>query len=65
VIDGTPLFSSTDKYASGTGWPAFTKPIDENFLTEESDESLFMERTEIKAGNNHLGHVFEDGPESE
>jgi methionine-R-sulfoxide reductase/methionine-S-sulfoxide reductase len=65
VIDGTPLFSSTDKYESGTGWPAFTKPIDDNFLTEEVDDSLFMERTEIKAWDNHLGHVFTDGPESE
>jgi methionine-R-sulfoxide reductase len=65
VIDGTPLFSSTDKYESWTGWPAFTKPIDDNFLTEETDNSLFMERTEIKAWDNHLGHVFTDGPESE
>jgi peptide methionine sulfoxide reductase msrA/msrB len=65
VIDGTALFSSTDKFESGTGWPAFTKPIDENFIEEETDDSLFMERVEIKAGNNHLGHVFEDGPEGE
>lgn len=65
VIDGTPLFSSTDKYASGTGWPAFTKPIDENFIEEEADYSLFVERVEVKAWNNHLGHVFEDGPSSE
>lgn len=65
VIDGTALFSSTDKFESGTGWPAFTKPIDANFIEEEIDNSLFMERVEIKAWDNHLGHVFEDGPESE
>ena len=65
VIDGTPLFSSTDKYDSGSGWPAFTRPIDENFIDEEVDNSLFMERVEIKAWDNHLGHVFEDGPASE
>ena len=65
VIDGTALFSSTDKYASGTGWPAFTKPIDENFIEKEADDSLFMERVEVKTDKSHLGHVFEDGPESE
>jgi len=65
VIDGTALFSSTDKYASGTGWPAFTKPIDANFIEEETDDSLLMERVEVKTDKSHLGHVFEDGPESE
>lgn len=62
IVDRTALFSSTDKFESGTGWPAFTKPIDENFLTEENDYSLFWKRTEIKSGSSHLWHVFEDGP---
>ena len=65
IIDGTPLFSSTDKFDSGTGWPAFTRPIDENFIAESEDNSHFMTRTEISSEKSHLGHVFEDGPESE
>ncbi|MCP4523521.1 MAG: peptide-methionine (R)-S-oxide reductase MsrB [Candidatus Gracilibacteria bacterium] len=65
VLDGTALFSSTDKFDSGTGWPSFTKPIDENFISEEEDNSLGLDRTEIKAGENHLGHVFNDGPSEE
>ena len=64
IIDGTPLFSSTDKYNSGTGWPSFTKPINQDAVTEHVDTSLFMERTEVKAAvtDSHLGHVFPDGP---
>lgn len=65
VIDGTALFSSTDKFESGTGWPAFTRPIDTNFIEEEVDDSRLMERVEVKTEKSHLGHVFEDGPESE
>ncbi len=64
VISGEPLFSSKDKYDSGTGWPSFTKPIRKESLEERTDRELFMERTEIrsKAGDSHLGHVFDDGP---
>lgn len=64
IISGEPLFSSTDKYDSGTGWPSFTRPIDENFLTEKVDISHSMVRTEVKSqkSNSHLGHVFNDGP---
>lgn len=64
VVTGEPLFSSLDKYDSGTGWPSFTKPIDESNVTTKTDRKLFMERTEVrsKAGNCHLGHVFDDGP---
>ena len=62
IIDWTPLFSSTDKFDSGTGWPSFTKPIDENFVNEKEDNSLFSKRTEIKSDKSHLWHVFEDGP---
>ncbi|MCP4523319.1 MAG: peptide-methionine (R)-S-oxide reductase MsrB [Candidatus Gracilibacteria bacterium] len=65
VLDSTALFSSTDKFDSGTGWPSFTKPIDENFISEEEDNSLLRSRIEIKAGDNHLGHVFNDGPSKE
>lgn len=65
VIDGTPLFSSTDKYDSGTGWPSFTKPIDDNFILEEEDYSLDTKRTEIKSWKSHLGHIFNDGPENQ
>ena len=64
IVSGRPLFSSLDKYDSGTGWPSFTKPIDESAVTTESDASLFMVRTEVRssAADSHLGHVFEDGP---
>ncbi|MBL6664536.1 MAG: bifunctional methionine sulfoxide reductase B/A protein [Rickettsiales bacterium] len=64
VITGDPLFSSTDKFDSGTGWPSFTKPIDDNVLNETSDTTHGMTRTEIKSSssNSHLGHVFDDGP---
>lgn len=63
IIDKTPLFSSTDKFDSGTGWPSFTKPIDENFIDEQEDNSYFMTRTEVKTSSSHLWHVFEDWPE--
>ncbi|MDD2907009.1 MAG: peptide-methionine (R)-S-oxide reductase MsrB [Candidatus Gracilibacteria bacterium] len=67
VVDGTPLFSSLDKYDSGTGWPSFSRPIDEAILDTETDNSLFMQRTEVKGKNSdsHLGHVFDDGPQEE
>jgi methionine-R-sulfoxide reductase len=64
VISGEPLFSSLDKYDSGTGWPSFTQPLEpENILTH-TDHKLFMSRTEVrsKQAGSHLGHVFEDGP---
>jgi len=64
IVDGTPLFSSTDKYDSGTGWPSFSQPIDDAHVSEHSDTKLFMTRTEVrsKRADSHLGHVFPDGP---
>lgn len=64
VVTGEPLFSSLDKFDSGTGWPSFTKPIDGTQLTEKSDTEYGMIRTEVKSksGDSHLGHVFPDGP---
>lgn len=64
IVDGTPLFVSTDKFDSGCGWPAFSKPIDESLLTELADNSYGMRRVEVrsKKANSHLGHVFPDGP---
>ena len=64
VISGKPLFSSLDKFDSGTGWPSFTQPLSKDEITEKSDHSAFMERTEVrsKTANSHLGHVFDDGP---
>lgn len=64
VVTGEPLFSSRDKYDSGTGWPSFTKPIAEDRLTTKTDHKLFQVRTEVrsKLGDIHLGHVFPDGP---
>jgi peptide methionine sulfoxide reductase msrA/msrB len=64
IVSGEPLFSSKDKFDSGTGWPSFTKPVDAANVVEKSDKSLFMVRTEVrsKKGNSHLGHVFNDGP---
>jgi len=64
VVSGEPLFSSIDKFDSGTGWPSFTKPIEPENLKEKEDKSLLMSRTEVKSkkGDSHLGHVFPDGP---
>ena len=64
IVSGEPLFSSTDKFRSGTGWPSFTKPIDQASIIEHEDRSLFMVRTEVRSMNadSHLGHVFNDGP---
>jgi peptide methionine sulfoxide reductase msrA/msrB len=64
VTTGEPLFSSLDKYDSGSGWPSFTKPIENNHLTLKPDRKLGVERTEVrsKIGDSHLGHVFDDGP---
>ena len=65
LISGEALFASTDKFESGTGWPSFTKPIDPAHVVEKTDQTLFMERTEVrsKKGDAHLGHVFDDGPQ--
>lgn len=64
IVSGEPLFISSDKFNSGTGWPSFTKPIDEGKIILKKDTSHFMVRTEVrsKKGDSHLGHVFEDGP---
>jgi methionine-R-sulfoxide reductase len=64
LITGEPLFSSLDKFDSGTGWPSFTKPISEDKVVEKRDSSHGMERTEVrsKASDSHLGHIFDDGP---
>ncbi len=64
VVSGEPLFSSLDKFKSGTGWPSFTKPLEPGNIVENVDRSFFMTRTEIKSknGDSHLGHVFNDGP---
>lgn len=64
ILSGEPLFSSTDKYNSGSGWPSFTKPITDKTIVEKTDKSLFMTRIEVRSkyGDNHLGHVFDDGP---
>ena len=64
IVSGEPLFSSNDKYYSGCGWPAFTKPIEKQQVTEHFDASHGMRRVEVrsKEANSHLGHVFPDGP---
>ena len=65
VVTGEPLFSSTDKFESGCGWPSFSKPINPEVVKYKEDTTYGMDRTEVrsKSGNSHLGHVFEDGPE--
>jgi methionine-R-sulfoxide reductase len=65
VATGEPLFSSIDKYDSGTGWPSFTKPIKDDVLESKVDHKLGMPRTEVRSsgGDSHLGHVFDDGPQ--
>jgi len=64
VVSGQPLFSSTDKYDSGTGWPSFTKPIVADAVRTKTDRALWMSRTEVRStgADSHLGHVFGDGP---
>ncbi|MBU1931063.1 peptide-methionine (S)-S-oxide reductase MsrA [Candidatus Micrarchaeota archaeon] len=65
VVSGEPLFSSLDKFKSGTGWPSFTKPLEPVNVKEKEDNSLLTKRTEVRSkhGDSHLGHVFEDGPD--
>jgi peptide methionine sulfoxide reductase msrA/msrB len=65
IVSGEPLFSSLDKYKSGTGWPSFTRPLEPDNIVEREDRSLFSTRTEVRSkhGDSHLGHVFNDGPE--
>ena len=64
VVSGEPLFSSLDKYDSGTGWPSFTKPLEPDNVRYEKDHTFFMVRTEVRSAHadSHLGHVFDDGP---
>jgi peptide methionine sulfoxide reductase msrA/msrB len=64
IVSGEPLFSSLDKFDSGTGWPSFTKPLETDNIVEREDRSLFMKRVEVRSryGDSHLGHVFSDGP---
>ena len=64
VVSGEPLFSSLDKFDSGTGWPSFTRPLEPGTVKQKTDRSLFMERTEVRSAqaDSHLGHLFDDGP---
>ena len=64
IVSGEPLFTSLDKFDSGTGWPSFTKPIDKDNVAEKTDRAFGMERTEVRSSKSdaHLGHVFDDGP---
>jgi len=64
VVSGEALFSSLDKFDSGTGWPSFTRPLEKSNVVEKTDRQFFMERTEVRSkhGGSHLGHVFDDGP---
>ena len=67
VVSGEPLFASSDKYESGCGWPSFTRPIEPAHVSELTDASLGMVRTEVRSaqGDSHLGHVFPDGPKAQ
>ena len=64
IVSGEPLFSSTDKFDSGSGWPSFTRPLEKAYVVEKSDRSFWMTRTEVRSanGDSHLGHLFDDGP---
>jgi len=64
VVSGEPLFSSLDKYDSGTGWPSFTRPLEPENVSTHTDHKLFMARNEVRSkhADSHLGHVFDDGP---
>src|SRR4029079_17144852 len=64
IVSGEPLFSSNDKYNSGTGWPHFTRPLVPENIKTKTDRSLFMSRTEVRSAHadSHLGHLFDDGP---
>ena len=64
IVSGEPLFSSLDKFDSGTGWPSFIKPLEPDNILEKEDRSLFISRTKVrsKLADSHLGHVFNDGP---
>ena len=64
IVSGEPLFSSTDKFDSGSGWPSFTRPIEPAHVVEKDDRTLWMKRTEVRSANadSHLGHLFDDGP---
>jgi methionine-R-sulfoxide reductase len=64
VVSGEALFTSLDKFDSGSGWPSFTKPIEKKNVAEKSDRSIGMERTEVRSSksDSHLGHLFDDGP---
>jgi len=66
IVSGEPLFSSLDKYESGTGWPSFTRPLEPDNIVEREDRSWFSVRTEVRSrhADSHLGHVFNDGPKS-
>lgn len=65
VVSGKPLFSSKDKFKSGTGWPSFTKPIEKDAVVSKSDRTFLITRTEVRSAgsDSHLGHVFDDGPQ--
>ena len=65
IVSGEPLFSSRDKFASGTGWPSFTRPLVSGNVVEKVDRKLYVARTEVRSkhADSHLGHVFSDGPE--
>ena len=65
VVSGEPLFASTDKFDSGTGWPSFTQPLDPDNIVYHTDRALGISRTEVRSsqGDSHLGHVFNDGPQ--